>query len=361
MNMTENIEYWAFRLDHKKALYDEMKAGRLRMGWGWLASQNLRKYGKDGEGFEDHGAGKNLPMYWKVKKGHIILATIPSPQAWNKIAIVRATQDWDTGYQFEMLDGEDDYRHVFPVEYITEFHRHNSHIHGDIRSTFRCNRRFWGLSKYSEHIVGLVNKSSEEMGEPSEGENKLRNAINREFHKSFNDELLDKMLKGIQGDYKSAEWESAIKIGIEKITESNSNFRIETTPNIREKEHGSDLLIFFSNPIDITMEYVIAVQVKDYYGKVSDGVGEGAIQQINMSDEYFNDMISQKADEGEAPEKDVQLIQKMLVLTNVPEDINKELLNDAKEQNVKVVFKKQFEDLLLRMASSYVDISRQED
>ncbi len=344
--MTTNINYWGFRTSHVEKLYYEMKDGRLRQGWGWLDGQDLRKLDKNEKGAEDYGARKNLPMFRKVKKDDLLLVTIPHPVAWHKVAIVRATQDWSENYKFEKLEGEDDYKHVFPVEYIREFHTNSHIVHGEIRKTLKCQRRFWNTSNYAEYIDVILKAKEEELDNVVHGEGKLNYAINTAFQKVFDDELLNKMLDKVQGYYNAAEWEAGIKTGLDRLADTTAGFRVETTSNKVEYNHGADLLIYLPNPIDADLEYLIAVQVKDHEGDVS----KDAIDQISKADKYFSEK------EGHA-----QLIEKMVLITKAKRADNQEIEEYAKEKGVKILFKKDFERLMSRIASSYITISRHDN
>jgi hypothetical protein len=61
--------YWCYRVDTSNIKYftSELNEGRLRQGWGWDEAQDLRNFRLD------EGAGRNRPMFNKVKKGDILL------------------------------------------------------------------------------------------------------------------------------------------------------------------------------------------------------------------------------------------------------------------------------------------------
>jgi len=64
-----NKNYWCYRVDTSKIKFftNELYEGRLRQGWGWNEKQDLRNFKMD------EGAGRNRPMFNKVKKGDILL------------------------------------------------------------------------------------------------------------------------------------------------------------------------------------------------------------------------------------------------------------------------------------------------
>ena len=94
------MNYWGYRIDTRARdyFYEEIEKGNLRQGWGYMESQDLRL----GKGTDESAKG-NFPIYEKVKRGDILL--VPRAGNWNNIAIVEATDDFCTGYRFEIDPG----------------------------------------------------------------------------------------------------------------------------------------------------------------------------------------------------------------------------------------------------------------
>ena len=82
-------------------------------------------------------------------------------------------------------------------------------------------------------------------------------------------------------------------------------------------------------------QYAIAIQVKDYEGKVS----ESPIDQINKADDYWQN-------EG------LKLIDKWLIITKAPKDSNNEIENN--ESGVTVIFANELKALLSRIAKNMI-------
>ena len=351
--MTSTKNYWAYRIGNMGSLYrsgrqvklvNEIKDGRLRQGSGWVPEQDLKMLEANREKLgsrEYQEARRNLPML-KVREGDLVLVKID----WQKIAIVEASEDWslDKGYSFEELEGDDDYRHCFPVEYKREFHWNSAAVHGDIRTTFRCQKRFWNIYRYAGHVDKILRADGKDLEEPKEGEDKLDYAINTEFQKLFNDEKLAEFLGKVQGYYQGYEWEECLKFGIEKLMRASDGFRVELTSNKKEGKHGADLLIFIPNPIDEEREYVIVVQIKDH----KDVINNAAIDQIDKATytDYF--------DEG------TTVIEKMVLITGAEKEVNTDVADYAEKEGVKILFKESFNNLLARIASSYINLKDKE-
>ncbi len=336
------INYWAFRIANSSELYTELKEGRLRQGWGSEPGQDLRKIINGDDDAINDGARRNLPMFYKVKKGDIILTPVPNSVEWGKIAILNATGDWDAEYKFEICEGVNDFGHIFPIKFLTTFARHNELVEGELRRTFRCRRRFWSIYKCKNNIDTLINLSgSEELSEVKEKPAKLTSVIKTSFAQIFIEERRNALIDNIKLAYKAAEWEDVIQIGLEKIS-SDNQLRVETSTNKEEAEHGADIIIRFSNPIDDSLEYAIAVQIKDHEGNISKGV----IDQICKADKYWDDN-----------ETESKLIEKMVIVTNAESGKNKEITEYAKSKDVRILYKKEFDQLLLKIANSFIDIS----
>ena len=127
--MSNSVQYWAFRIDNRRFKYidEEARQGRLRQGWGWHDGQDLNLPWTE---FVDEGANRNRRML-EVKKGDVIL--VPRIPSWTQVAILTATEDWESGYSYEEKGGNewDDYRHVFPVKFEGQFGRDDSHVSSD--------------------------------------------------------------------------------------------------------------------------------------------------------------------------------------------------------------------------------------
>ena len=65
------IHYWGYRIDinYIDFFWKELEAGRLRQGWGYDDSQNLKDFSAD----DDAGAKRNFAIFEKVKKDAPIL------------------------------------------------------------------------------------------------------------------------------------------------------------------------------------------------------------------------------------------------------------------------------------------------
>ena len=146
---------WGYRINTKcKEFFDmELSNGRLRQGWGYELSQNLLKASaKD----DVYGNARNLRML-DVRKGDILL--IPGLPGDDYVTFVRATDDWQSGYRFEISAQEGDlgcpdFGHIFPAMRIMQALR--AELPEVIRSTLRVEQRFWQANADATREIGAL-------------------------------------------------------------------------------------------------------------------------------------------------------------------------------------------------------------
>jgi len=320
------MRYWGYRIDNDKRsyFYDEIMHGRLRQGWGYNPSQNL----KLGEDKIDILAKKNYPIYNKVKKGDYLL--IPHLEAWDEILIVQATDDFDKGYEFSIPECGD-YGHIFPVKYIKRFSKNNINVEGSIRETFKCRSRFWNIDRCENEIEIILKKDENDLISSSGFEERFRNKVESIFdEKTF----ADNIYRELNGATQAYEWEYILCEGFRRVFPDS--YSIQTTSNKEEKKHGADIIIRIPGVLDTS--YIIAIQVKDYESEVGDAV----IDQISKSNDYF------RKENGDI------LIDKYIILTKANQLQNQKLKEKADAAGVKIIFERELKQLLSKMAKAFL-------
>lgn len=320
--------YWCYRINNDLVdfFWNELLDKRLRQGWGWLKGQDLRNFKKD------KGAGRNRPMFNRVKKGDILL--VPHLPSWDEIAIVEAIEDWNIGYKFEIDKNLGDYGHIFPAQYLKKFVRHNENVSGNIRSTLKNPSRFWNINHYAKDVEKLLKIEVSELSKTQDYESRLESSIVNVFNEIFNEsEFSKKLYSKLNEQFTREEWEFALVYGIKQIFPF---YHIERVGGGNEKRHGTDILIRIPSIIP-DYEYVIAIQIKDYEGFVADDV----IKQINKADKYWND-------------ENVKLIEKIVVITRAEKDDNIDLIEN--KNGVKFIFAKEFMQLLSNIGQTFIGI-----
>ena len=318
--------YWGYRIDtrNRKYFFDEINKGFLRQGWGYHVNQDLRNLDDT-----EVSARRNFPIFNKVKKGDILL--VPRLESWDEIAIVEATKDFNTGYDFSIDPKIGDYGHMFPVKLRLIFSRHNCNVDGIIRETLKCRSRFWNINRCAEQIEKILNTPPEQLREKARYEESFRKRV----EEAFNEESFAKQIyQKLNSDFQASEWEYILCEGFTRLYPDN--YSIQTTPNSEEKKHGADIIIQIPGILNTT--YIVAIQVKDHLGRIS----EDTIDQISKADQYF------------LKEKNFTLIDKYLIITKGKESENTELLKKAVDAGVKVLFDRDVERLLAQMGRAYI-------
>ena len=325
--------YWGYRIDTKNIQFfkDELtEHNRLRQGWGWDKGQDLKNMTMD------EGAKRNCAML-KVKKGDILL--IPNLSGWGTVTIAEATEDWDSGYRFEIPKQQDDYGHIFPAKCLKFFNRHGEAVTGNIRSTLRNPSRFWNMTHFSEDIENIINTGDADVSERVSPESRAEHSIWKAFQEVFNAKVFSqKIHEKFNQQLNGSEWEDALVFGLQSLFPF---YQIEKVGGRSEIHHGTDILVRLPGIIpDYT--YAIAIQVKDYQGMVNDD----AIDQVNKADAYFTN-------------DNTKLIDKFVIYTKVKKADNPEVGSD--QDGVHLIFEHDLEALLVRIAKKIIGINDMDD
>ncbi len=310
--------YWGYRIDTQNTKYfnDELEKGRLRQGWGYDASHEL-------PGTEDKGAKGNLPIYQKVKKGDILL--IPRLPNWYDITIAEAEEDFETGYKFEIDNEKRDYGHIFPVKKIKHFSRYSKNLYDGLQRTLKNIRRFWQITDCSNNIEEII---STEDNNAISYEERFSNSLTNAFENSFdNEKFKDLIIENAKKNFANEAWEYALVEAL-KIIYPSPHFEVTREGGKKEKNHGTDILIKIFGLAD--KEYGIAIQVKDWWGKI----GEWAIDQLNKADDYWE------------KEKGIKLIDKILIVTRANYEHNDDFKRQCDENKVTPLFEEELSELL---------------
>ncbi len=321
--------FWCYRIDTRniKFFRSEMQENRLRQGWGWDEKQNLRDLKMD------QGAKRNLPMFKKVKKGDIVL--IPRLPTWGEVSIVQATEDWNTGYKFEISKEYKDYGHIFPIKYIKKFKRNNENVTGNIRGTLKNPSRFWNINHYASDVEKILSVEESELSKNQDYKSRFENSINIIFNEIFDNQMFEnKLFEKVSEQFSREEWEYALVYGLKKLFPF---YQIERVGGMGEQEHGTDILVKIPSFL-LNYEYCIAIQVKDYSGTVDEKV----INQIDKADSYWNS-------------ENLKLIEKIVIITKAKEDKNLHLLENSSD--VKFIFANDLKQLLSEIGKSFIGMN----
>jgi hypothetical protein len=162
--------YWAMHTwertergdDQRAYVWAELQRGRLRQGWGWDPSQDLRLIAaKLARGLELDGTER---VAWRARRMltdrddaiHVddIVAAVAVPQP-SQVVFARVTG----GYRFEPEPGIADYGHYLPVEIVAgPLERDDSRVSGALAAALRNRSRLWRIDPVGGGIEELVTK-----------------------------------------------------------------------------------------------------------------------------------------------------------------------------------------------------------
>jgi hypothetical protein len=312
--------YWGYRINIKKIDFfrgELLNENRLRQGWGWDSRQDLRNFQMN------EGAGRNRAMFNNVKKGDILL--IPQLPEWGYVAIAEATEDWNTGYRFEIAENHGDFGHIFPAKYLKRFVRSDEAVSGNIRSSLHNPSRFWNINHYAEDIEAIIAMPETELLKSMDLVDRFEGLVSGIFKDVFAEkEFAEGLMQKSNQQFTREEWEFVLIHGLKKLFPF---YEIERVGGPEEENHGTDILIKMPSIHPDYPQYAIAVQVKDWKGIVEKN---RVIEQISKADDYWN--------------RDYKLIDKILIFTGVDANDNKDLSEN--EQGVKIIFASQLKELL---------------
>ena len=322
---TENIRYWGYRINTALISFfrAELEDGRLRQGWGG-PGQDLRG---DPSSLKS-GARRNLRMLREVKKGHILL--VPRLPEWDRVAIVEATEDWESGYRFED-QAEGDYSHIFPARLLKSFAREAAGVSGDLRARLRNISRFWNMDRLGPDIEVLRQAQQEDLDAKMSDEERLGNAVQEAFGGAFDGEKFGaSVYDRLNHQFDNARWENVLVRVLQ--TRYPAPCKVDRVGGRSEKAHGTDILISLPG-VGEGPRHAIAVQVKDYAGVV----GHHPVDQI-IKAEWWDGQDA------------YSLVEKVVILTKARRGENADLVDYASDKKVRLVFAEDLQEMLTEYA-----------
>ena len=321
---TENIRYWGYRIDKTDIPFfrAELEQGRLRQGWGG-PGQDLR-----GSTFGS-GTRRNLRMLREVKKGHILL--VPELPERDRVAIVEATEDWETGYRHEVPAAEGDYGHIFPARLVKSFVRETAGVSGDLRASLRFVGRFWTMDHLGSDIEILRQTSQEDLNERIPDEKRLSNAVHAAFGDAFNaGKFGTSVYDLLNREFDNTRWENVLVRVLETLYPAPC--KVRRVGGRGEKSHGTDIVVLLPG-VGAGPLHAIAVQVKDYAGVV----GHHPVDQI-IKAEWWDGQDS------------YSVVEKVVIMTKANREANGDLVEYANKKSVRLVFAEDLKQILTEYA-----------
>lgn len=297
--VNRNRRFWAIRTDknNSKLLFSELVRGRMRQGWGYDDTQDLRiiqreidQGGKWWERLteEQKEALPHLRMLSdaedSIQMGDILLLpNLPQPNLFCFAEVVGQ-------YYFEMLPLDEetdvnelgrDYGHILSVKLITKegIEKYNNHVHADIRSTLRTPMRMWNLDAYAQHIEALLSlhHDGEDLVTPSSGSARLNIAWENAMSQAKK-VLCDSLAIQLDSKFQASEWEEPILTVLKRLYPG-----LHPRWTAGAQEQGADIIIQIPNHFG-GVPWLILIQVKNYTGEI----GKAVLSQIKQAYDYYS-------------------------------------------------------------------------
>jgi len=262
--------------ERRAELLPELRNGRLRQGWGYDSSQDLRLIqaeiehgGKWWERLNDEekSALPNLRMLSAAEDSvhlgdYILLPNLPED---GTFLVAEVNGD----YYFDMLN-EEDFGHVLPVSLIVAqgINRYAEIVDARIRATLRTPMRMWNVDAYGDAIEQLVEqyrRGGRDFTTPTTGEGRLQSAWDLALpHASL--QLQERLGRELDARFQAAEWEEAIVLVLRSLY-PGADIRWIAGP----QESGADVIVQLPNHFG-DIPWLIVVQVKNYAGEIGPAV-----------------------------------------------------------------------------------------
>lgn len=249
--------YWVMRTDPERPDYfsKELRAERMRQGWGYREDLDLRKLAELVSSNRDltpkqreaWGNRRLLPTEQdSMQKGDVVLLpNLPTKRVWSVAEIV------NDEYRYEIDPGFKDYGHIRNARLLnpgSPINPYSEAVSANLRSTMRTPRRLWNIDKYED--VQRLRAALEEgvpVDRPTSGEERLERTKNA---------LKEHLWTHLQRLFRGAEFEEPCGKLLELLYDE-----VEHTAG--PKEHGADFICSFSDGLGIA--HNIAVQLKMWW------------------------------------------------------------------------------------------------
>ena len=294
--------FWFQRTERTRAclLTEELKAGRLRQGWGSKPEQDLRIISAARE--QELPLLENQKQCWKRNRrllptepdgvrpeDYIITPNLPKVGVWS---IVKVTG----GYCYEIHPEAKDFGHILKVELINRDQPINpkcAAVAAGLRGSARNMFPMWNVDHLAEQIRRLVEaiERGDNVSQPETTTEKLA-SIYKLAAKSIEDELREK--------FRGAEFEKPVKMLLDRIY-GEGNVETHAGPT----ERGADFVCSSTDGLGI--QHNVAVQVKMFRGTVAsldpldqircahenyEKIGAGVV--LTMAENFAEDFMARK-------------------------------------------------------------------
>jgi hypothetical protein len=278
--------YWAMRTSRnnendRRFIVNELNQGRLRQGWGYDVSQDLKlvahqiknvgweSLSEDEKGAWGHwrflGDESEAPSGGMKINDLVLVPNVPSDGCFTLCELVGP-------YFFQIEPNLEDFGHCRPVKVLTPGGVSNEHplVSAGLRRSLRCRSRLWSLDEHSLSVEEII--SAKQQGQD------LRQGLNhwarakRVLASKVPVRLVgiaDEVAADLRPHLQGYEWETVIQAALQPILKAGVIIHVAGP-----SEKGADLEIQYPNPFDVERPWTIIIQVKDYDNEVGPEVAE---------------------------------------------------------------------------------------
>lgn len=282
-------QYVAMRTDEsaRKWLFNQLKDGKLRQGWGNDLKLNLNSLRKKVTQGSKQALSSEEAACWRgnrrllstendgLKTGDVVLIPkMPEPPLF---CLARITSD---EYKYEIDSHEKDFGHIRDVELLIEtgIHPDNIKVPAGLRRSLRCKSRLWSIDYYKKSIEDIISCLSD----PSSVEALSKRADLDEKIEHIRTGIIDELDKLLEKHFRGEELEGFLERVFGRIYT-----KVTKTGGAGEK--GADLRCQMEDGSDDPM--TIAVQVKNWRGKTGDDRGIAQLETTFKADPTMSKAI----------------------------------------------------------------------
>lgn len=283
---------WAMRTSreeegHRTFLLREMREGRLRQGWGYDESQDLRCI-EDlrAQGGDLTEIQKRTARHWRMGNGQgddymqvdDLVAVLNVPED-GLFTICRIAGD----YYFEIAEEFEDFGHVRPVEVLTPngVSNHNSLVDAGLRRSFRAQARLWNIERHCACLDQILQAglAPEELTHGSTPEGRVESVVSELITEPLG-LMAERLGQALPRSVRAEELEPVLQLALKSL------FSVSVDKTGGPGERGADIEIVIPNPFEENGDFIVPVQVKDYEGEVGAEVADQLEEAFDSRSEY---------------------------------------------------------------------------
>jgi hypothetical protein len=262
-----NVLIWNIDRDYQQFFADELKAGRLRQGWGRddrldlrFIQQKLNSGAALDEQEKEAWDRLNGMVRWIHPNDIILVKNTPS---WGYYTLAKVVGNYD--YDQTPMG---DYRHVLPVDTLRVVNKLSAPVSGDLRTSI--DRAMWPITpaiKRHEEILDLLNFSAEQLATPVKWHERMD---------AQSCSLVDFVKKNIIPKLAPKDFEELVKVLLQ--SRDFENIKVTAGP----VENGADIVMSVTAPFFDDLPVV--VQTKHHYPVDDDTT---SVNQLRRAFEFY--------------------------------------------------------------------------